>query len=273
MSKKKIYSLINDAVGRLNGDLYVTDSLIVELFYKTEELCVLFLKWITERFAIIDVASNGERLIMFDHTDIDKQECESILSSIKYSIGILNHINALSSLDKEYFSLNTLSESMSAIPEMQKSLKSSVVSFRVIGSWICAMGLHKESKNDVDQRLKVCMYLASSLVIIDENIKEGETKGIIQYLVNSIQVELSVQYACYLMDITNYTDACKYMYKAKKLKWKDHQGLMDTCFKMLGAENIPADDSNIGQKSISDGKVLLKGKDPHKFVDFKAIRP
>jgi hypothetical protein len=272
MSKKKIYSLINDARGRLNGELYVTDSLIVELFYKVEELCVVFLKWIADRFAIIEPGQE-ERLILFDKIDIDKHECESILSGIKYCIGILNQVNSLSSLDKQYFSISTLTESMSSIPEIQQSLKSSVVSFRVIGSWICAMGLHKESKKDVDQKLKVCMFLASSLAVIDETIKESSTKGIIQNLVNSIRVDLSVHYACYLMDITNYTDAYKYLYKAKKLKWKDQDKIMDTCAKMLGEENIPLDDSNITQKSISDGKVLLKGKEPFKFVEFKAIQP
>jgi hypothetical protein len=202
--------------------------------------------------------------------DIDKAECESILSSIKYSIGLINSTLAIQATDKNILSFDLLLSSVPSIAEIQNSLRSSLVSFRVIGTWVCAMGLYKDGNINAQQRLKVCMFLASGLTIIDETIKDSSSKGIIQNLVDSMRVDLSVEYATHLIDITKYADAYKYLYKAKKLKWKDTNNLVEKCTAMLG-DQVPLDDSDISQRSLSDGQLLLRGKPPLRSVEFRLV--
>lgn len=272
MSTKKIYSVIHDKRNRFEGELFITDSLIVELIWKVDELCTTFLVWLNERFGI-SIYTMDEKLLSIVGIDIDSSECESILSSVKFTIGLINLLSKLKKEKIEGFSFDTLVTSVPQITEIFDCLFSYLVSFRVLGCWVCSMGLFKNQRNNIDTRLKVCTYLASALAIIDDaSSNEANVMKLISELTNSIRADVSVFYAEYLISIANYSDAYKFLQKAKLLKWKDKEKLLEVCTKEL-KERIPEDgDTNVTKKPLSDAKILLKGKEPIKYAEFKLLQ-
>lgn len=268
MAGKQLFSLVKDAVGR-SDEIIVTDSLIVEWIYKVEELCITFTSWLTDRFNIYQFTKDG-RLLLIKDVMIDSTECESVLSCVKYTIGLVNKVKELNDEEKTNVSLSKLINSLQSIDNIMKCMNNYLITLRILGCWICSIGLQKSKTQTIETQRRSSEFLASCLLMIDELESENEKKGLINALVDSIRVDLSITFAKELMGYNNYESAYKYLLKAKSIGWKDTDGLMKECEGILG-DRIPTDYTNIEEKPLSDSKYLEKGKSPMKMIQFKLV--
>lgn len=271
-SNKPIHSLVLDAVDESTG-VIVTDSLVVEFVYRVDEMCHEFIKVLDERFNL-SVFMERKKLVSIDDTDISSRECEMFLSSVKHVIGLIN--KAIEPTEKvELFNYNQFMHNMDSFKHLvTKRLPVHLSMFRVIGCWLCSIGLSKKENVSADTVRTIASNLASALVIVKDG-KETESKsnGLLSALCQGITVDMYIQFSDLQMMYNEPEMAYKYLLRAKSNGWNpesDSKKRLKLCTEALN-NKLPTDTDVMDKKPSADGTLLKKGKPPLQTVQFKLL--
>lgn len=262
-ANKAIHALVLDTSDESMG-LCVTDSLMVEFVYKVEELCQAFILWINDRFKIRD-RYKSSKFVLMDDNEINASECEVILSNIKFTIGLINKVIEPTER-KDLFSYAQLSKNMECIQTILDRMSTYLSVMRVIGCWLCSVGMHKEETETAENKRFISMYLASALAIIEDSKEET---SLLIAMKTGITIDMYIQFA-ELQMMYNEPELChNYLRKATELGWDVKNSKLSKLYgeTMISQKSVAKD--NVDTKPSADGKILKKGKPPMKYAEFK----
>jgi hypothetical protein len=263
-ASKPVHSLIVDK-SQEQQDIYVTDSLVVELIFKVYELCVVFMDWMCNKLEVSSRVQNKTPILMSGY-EIPSVECESILGCIKSVIGLINAVRSPSVSGS--FSYEPIIKEVDGVHRILQAFNTHHTLFRVLGCWIWSLGMtHEKKEDDIETKRMVSMYLASALAIMEEESKvDNPLKTVLR---EGISIDMNVQFA-ELQYMYNELDiAYRYFKQAEALGWKDKQNKKFSVCKDVLKDKAPTNHTTVDTKPLADGTILKKGKIPRVFAVFK----
>lgn len=262
-ANKAIHALVTDASNESMG-LYVTDSLIVEFIYKVNELCQTFVTWINDRFKIRDIYKS-QKFVLMEQNEINAAECEVILSNVKFTIGLINKVIEPTER-KDLFSYSQLVKNVEIIQTIIDRMATYLDVMRVIGCWLCSIGMHKGEVESAENKRFISMYLGSALAIIEES-KEGSS--LMTAMKTGITIDMYIQFA-ELQMMYNEPELCHtYLKKAVDLGWDIKNSKLSKLYEETMVSIYYVANDNTDAKPTADGKILKKGKPPVRHAEFK----